>query len=74
MRWGNNFWSPICCIVSCDEASLDEVAKYVETYRKPPLFEAVNHSKVILKGLDSQLKQARMRPYLFKKAIDCFSC
>lgn len=33
--WGNHFWSPSYCVVSCGGASLDVVKKYIEDQRTP---------------------------------------
>ena len=33
--WGNHFWSPSYCAVSCGGASLDVVKKYIEEQRTP---------------------------------------
>uniref|UniRef100_UPI001D170A67 transposase n=1 Tax=Acinetobacter indicus TaxID=756892 RepID=UPI001D170A67 len=33
--WGNHFWSPSYCAVSCGGASLDVVKKYIEEQRIP---------------------------------------
>ena len=33
--WGNHFWSPSYCVVSCGGAPLDVVKAYVENQRKP---------------------------------------
>ncbi|WP_150148221.1 IS200/IS605 family transposase [Candidatus Enterovibrio escicola] len=36
MHWGNHFWSPSYCVVSCGGASLDVVKKYIESQNAPP--------------------------------------
>ena len=33
--WGNHFWSPSYCVVTCGGAPLERVKKYVETQIKP---------------------------------------
>ena len=33
--WGNHFWSPSYCVVSCGGASLEVVKKYIENQRTP---------------------------------------
>ncbi len=33
--WGDHFWSPSYCVVSCGGASLEVVKKYVEDQRRP---------------------------------------
>ena len=35
MLWGNHFWSPSYCVVSCGGASLEVVKKYIENQRTP---------------------------------------
>ena len=34
--WGNHFWSPSYCAVSCGGAPLDVVAAYIQEQRLPP--------------------------------------
>ncbi|WP_150139582.1 IS200/IS605 family transposase [Candidatus Enterovibrio escicola] len=36
MLWGNHFWSPSYCVVSCGGASLDVVKKYIESQHASP--------------------------------------
>jgi putative transposase len=36
MLWGNHFWSPSYCVVSCGGASLEVVKKYIENQNAPP--------------------------------------
>lgn len=33
--WGNNFWSPSYCVVSCGGAPLEIVQKYIENQKRP---------------------------------------
>jgi putative transposase len=33
--WGNHFWSPSYCVVSCGAAPLEIVKQYIENQRKP---------------------------------------
>lgn len=33
--WGNHFWSPSYCAVSCGGASLEVIKKYIENQRQP---------------------------------------
>jgi putative transposase len=33
--WGDHFWSPSYCVVSCGGASLETVRKYIEDQRRP---------------------------------------
>ena len=43
--WGNHFWSPSYCVVSCGGAPLEIVREYVANQRRPPSNKAVAHSK-----------------------------
>ncbi len=43
--WGNHFWSPSYCIVSCGGAPLEIVKAYVENQRKEKDAKHINHSK-----------------------------
>lgn len=45
--WGNHFWSPSYCVVSCGGASLDVVKIYIKNQRKPPSEKQVKQSKAI---------------------------
>lgn len=45
--WGNHFWSPSYCVVSCGGASLDIVKAYIKNQRKPPSEKQVKQSKAI---------------------------
>ena len=43
--WGNHFWSPSYCVVSCGGAPLEIVKQYVENQRKPSEKKHVEQSK-----------------------------
>ena len=43
--WGNHFWSPSYCVVSCGGASLEVVKDYIEQQRRPPPAKQVAQSK-----------------------------
>ncbi|OGT42922.1 MAG: cytosine methyltransferase [Gammaproteobacteria bacterium RIFCSPHIGHO2_12_FULL_37_34] len=45
--WGNHFWSPSYCVVSCGGASLKVIKEYIENQRKPPSAKQVKQSKAI---------------------------
>lgn len=45
--WGNHFWSPSYCVVSCGGASLEVIKKYIEAQRRPPSEKQVKQSKAI---------------------------
>lgn len=47
--WGNHFWSPSYCVVSCGGATLDVIKSYIENQRKPPSEKQVKQSKAISK-------------------------
>jgi putative transposase len=47
--WGDKFWSPSYCVVSCGGGSLEQVAAYIDSQRKPPSERAVKQSKAIAK-------------------------
>jgi putative transposase len=47
--WGNHFWSPSYCVVSCGGASLEVIKSYIENQRKPPSEKQVKQSKAISK-------------------------
>lgn len=47
MLWGNHFWSPSYCIVSCGGASLDVVKQYIENQKTPPSETAVKISRAL---------------------------
>ena len=42
--WGNHFWSPSYCVVSCGGAPLDIVKAYVENQRTPRDPKHIAHS------------------------------
>lgn len=42
--WGNHFWSPSYCAVSCGGASLDIVKKYIDNQRQPPSQKGIKQS------------------------------
>jgi len=50
MLWGNHFWSPSYCVVSCGGASLDVVKKYIENQQEPPTERAIKASKALKKN------------------------
>ena len=43
--WGDHFWSPSYCVVSCGGASLDVVRTYIEDQRKPSDKKSMEQSK-----------------------------
>jgi len=43
--WGDHFWSPSYCVVSCGGASLDVVRAYIEDQRKPSDKKSMEQSK-----------------------------
>lgn len=43
--WGDHFWSPSYCVVSCGGAALDVVRQYVVDQRSPPAEKHVAQSK-----------------------------
>jgi REP-associated tyrosine transposase len=45
--WGNHFWSPSYCVVSCGGTSLEIVKAYIKNQRKPPSEKQVKQSKAI---------------------------
>jgi putative transposase len=47
MLWGNHFWSPSYCIVSCGGASLDIVKEYINNQNAPPSEKSVKASKAL---------------------------
>jgi putative transposase len=47
--WGNHFWSPSYCVVSCGGASLDVIKKYIENQQEPPSERAIKTSKALKK-------------------------
>jgi putative transposase len=47
--WGDRFWSPSYCAVSCGGASLDVVKKYIESQQAPPSEKAIKTSRSLKK-------------------------
>jgi putative transposase len=45
--WGDHFWSPSYCVVSCGGAPLEIVKKYIEDQQKPAPEKDVKKSKSI---------------------------
>jgi putative transposase len=45
--WGNHFWSPSYCVVSCGGASLEVLKEYIKNQRTPPTEKQVKQSKAI---------------------------
>jgi len=43
--WGNHFWSPSYCVVSCGGAPLEIVREYIEEQRRPPPKKHIERSK-----------------------------
>jgi len=43
--WGNHFWSPSYCVVSCGGAPLEIVQKYIEEQRRSPPKKQIERSK-----------------------------
>ena|GEM_PF-128361 len=43
--WGDHFWSPSYCVVSCGGAPLEVVKAYVESQRKPSEQKQIDQSK-----------------------------
>ena len=43
--WGNHFWSPSYCVVSCGGAPLEIVQKYIEEQRRSPQKKQIERSK-----------------------------
>ena len=42
--WGNHFWSPSYCVVSCGGAPLEIVKEYIKDQRRPPAEKQINQS------------------------------
>ena len=42
--WGEHFWSPSYCAVTCGGAPLDVVRRYVEDQQRPPSERSAKHS------------------------------
>jgi len=49
MLWGDHFWSPSYCVVSCGGASLDVVKQYIANQNTPPSDRAVKTSIALSK-------------------------
>lgn len=43
--WGDHFWSPSYCAVSCGGAPLEVLKKYIEQQRVPPSQSEINRSQ-----------------------------
>lgn len=52
MLWGNHFWSPSYCVVSCGGASLDVVKQYIENQSTPPSERSVKTSRALSQKKD----------------------
>ncbi len=52
MLWGNHFWSPSYCVVSCGGASLDVIKQYIENQNTPPSERAVKTSRALSQKKD----------------------
>ncbi|MDV4312345.1 IS200/IS605 family transposase [Acinetobacter indicus] len=48
--WGNHFWSPSYCVVSCGGASLEVVKNYIENQRTPTSEKNAKKSKSLKKS------------------------
>ena len=44
MLWGEHFWSPSYCLVSCGGAPLDIVKEYIKNQREPGQEKSINQS------------------------------
>ena len=49
--WGDQFWSPSYCVVSCGGAPLETVVQYIQDQRRPPTEKGAKHSEKIRKQL-----------------------
>lgn len=49
--WGEQFWSPSYCVVSCGGAPLEIISQYIKDQRRPPDEKAAIHSDKIRKKL-----------------------
>src|SRR3990167_4921394 len=45
--WGNHFWSPSYCVVSCGGTSIATVKAYIENQQAPPSEKQIKQSKAI---------------------------
>jgi putative transposase len=69
--WGDHFWSPSSCAVTCGGAPLEVVKRYVENQEKPPSEASVKRSISTTgdknpqkkRPLDSKLKHPRLRDH-----------
>lgn len=43
--WGNHFWSPSYCAVSCGGASLDVIKEYIESQKRPQKDRCIRQSQ-----------------------------
>ena len=48
--WGNRFWSPSYCMVSCGGAPLDIIKKYIENQRTPTLEKHIKKSVALTRS------------------------
>jgi putative transposase len=49
--WGEMFWSPSYCVVSCGGAPLEVIKAYIQDQRRPPSIKGATHSSKIRKQL-----------------------
>lgn len=49
--WGEQFWSPSYCVVSCGGAPLEVIEAYIKDQRRPPSKQGAEHSRRIRKTL-----------------------
>ncbi len=47
--WGEQFWSPSYCVVSCGGAPLEIIEAYIKDQRRPPSKQGALHSQRIRK-------------------------
>ena len=47
MLWGNHFWSPSYCVVSCGGVALDVVREYINNQNDPPSEKAMKTSQAL---------------------------
>jgi putative transposase len=47
MLWGNHFWSPSYCVVSCGGVALDVVREYINNQNEPPSEKAMKTSQAL---------------------------
>ena len=48
--WGNNFWSPSYCVVSCGGATLDVIKAFIENQNAPASEKQERQSRAIAKS------------------------